>query len=671
MIIALLLSGAVLARLFQIQIVMHSHYSAIAEDQHKDRVPIKLPRGRIFDRRGEVLALDIPRSYSYGVHPKRIKNKKALAKKLSNAMGHSPAYYMDKLTSGQRYVWLFRQLDADGAAKVRKIEGLIEQYEVKRCYPFGRQTPKAIGFTNRDCIGASGLEMLYENSLASTAGWEFVLEDALGNQAKNAVDPMEPPVPGHDVVTSIDYIIQNFAAQELRATVQKYDAKGGFVIVMLPRTGEILAICSEPSMDPNSASGYSTKTQREISVVDMYEPGSTFKAATLLSAIKCGIPLGRQIDCSKSIKVGSHSINDVHANKILTVEEVIIQSSNIGTGRLAMMAGADSLYKTARDMGFGAPTGVEIPGEARGNLPGPKVWDQYLRATLGIGQGLSCTGLQLASAYASIAADGILMKPRIVRAVIGEDNEVVFNPPKSVRRVASREQMETVTDVLVRVVEEGTGKSAKIDGVKIAGKTGTAQKYDPALKKYSDEKHWASFIGYTVEEPRILCLVAIDEPLSEHYGGSVAAPCFKSIMERAIPIVTAEQRSQMGPQMHGDYPLDECLELPEMMNLPKDDAKAILNGAGIIVFISGEGTRITGQYPLPGSFIAEGDTVYLNAEESDGGSPIVQGLPSREAAKQLIAAGFDVQIAGNGVVQRAEFIEGKCYLYCNPVVSVN
>ena len=655
----------IIGRLFQIQVLLHKSYKEKAAIQHQNRVEIKLPRGRIFDRRGKVLSLNIPRSYSYGVHPDQVDNPRETAQQLANISNRPYNYYYSKICSESNFVFLARQLDMHSARNYRSVPGLVEKSEIRRYYPFGMRTPKAVGFTDRDCKGLAGLELMYDSTLTSVSGWEIILEDALGNEAKNSATPLVDPVPGSDMVLTFDNIIQNIVVDELQNAVNHWQAKGGFAIVLLPRTGEILGMHSEPSINPNNAGSYDFHSRRIRSVVDMYEPGSTFKIIPVLAALRKGISTSERFYCENGkYRIGDHWIKDVHPYKYMSLEEILIYSSNIGIAKVSAKVGSQLLYKTARDLGFGTLTGIKLPGEARGMMKSPRNWDKYLLATFGIGQGISCTGIQLCEAFSVLAADGLLMKPRLVRAILGPHGSNYYSSPKALRRAATYKETKILTDILVKAVEEGTGKAARIEGVKIAGKTGTAQVFIEEEDAYSTEKYISSFIGFTVDEPRILCLVVIEEPKYEIYGGTVAAPYFKNIVEQVIPIVAMEQKDKYGPDIVSKVLRNDLVTVPQLVNLERDKAVSLLNKRNLIPQFINEGDRIVEQFPLPDREISAEDTVWLRLVKIPQKKTEIVGMPMRDAVKALVASGYEVSIKGSGRVIKASFSGMKCKIQC-------
>jgi len=665
-VIAFLISGILLSRLFQIQILHHEQWSKIATKQHQSKIKLELPRGNIFDRRGAVLALDIPKSYSFGVQPGSIKSRVALARSLSHATGKNAGFYLEKFRSDASFIWVERQLDTERASSLMNIKELVQKQESRRFYPYNEVTPKAVGFTDRDCKGIAGIETEYDDALASIPGWETVLADAFGKQIENPVYSRVDPIPGADLILTIDNVIQDLVNRELSAAVRQHKAKGGMVIVMLPRTGEILAMTSYPFVNPNYPGDYDNLDRREKCVTDVFEPGSTFKIVPALAAIKKGMSLDRMIDCGNGVyQVGTHKIKDTKPHSNLTFKDVVVKSSNVGTARIARWVGSEELYKTARDFGFGTCYGIDMPGEGRGILSIPSKWDKYQLATIGIGQGVSVTAIQMAGAYCAIANDGVLVKPRLVKAISRSGNAIENTKPVAVRKIAKKKAVEKLIEILIEVVERGTGKPAKIENVKIAGKTGTAQKPLQNAKGYGDE-YLASFIGFTVEEPRLLCLVMIDEPEGHHYGAEVAAPVFKNIMGKVIPIVNSEQNQYIGPAYNIDNGVKTICATPNLINIDLNLIEGYLDNNRIKFDILGDGKKVVTQYPFPGQILAEGDTLFLYTD------PLLscgnyRGMNVREATKKLIASGFNVKILGSGLVESVTFNGRSCIMTCRNI----
>ena len=573
---------ALFTRLFQLQILLHSHYHELALRQRGDKVEIKLPRGNIFDRRGVVMALNIPRSYSFGVRPHQVAQRRKLAASLAKVTGSSNRYYLDRMKGKSQFVWLARQLNEAQAEKLRTIPALIEQCETKRFYPFGGVTPKALGFVDRDGVGIAGLEEIFHNRLTSHPGYEMIAEDGFGNVYGNLNGIKIDPVPGANLVTTFDNAIQEIAARSLKKAVERYRAKGGMVIVMLPRSGDVLAMHSTPGFDPNCPEKAGNGPRRIAPVVNIFEPGSTAKLIPALAALRKGMPLDRLINCENGrYRVGRHYIKDVKPHSALTFEEVIVKSSNVGVAKISQWVGKKELYRAARDLGFGYPTGITLPGEARGILSKPSKWDEYMLATVGIGQGISCSALQLAASYCAVANDGVLMKPRLLRAIEYSNDDRREIKPFALRRVMSPQFARTLTGILVKVVEEGTGWRARIPGLTLAGKTGTGQIPISKTEGYSDSLYMSSFVGFTLKELRMLCLVVLEEPQEAHFGGTVAAPVVKEIIEKSVPLLATEECFRQGPLCELEKRADRGINVPNMLTLSPEYASMVAKQEGI------------------------------------------------------------------------------------------
>ena len=660
----IILSFAVWARLFQLQVLLHGHYHELAVNQRGDRMEIKLPRGRILDRHGAALALNIPRSYSFGVRPSEVKDKYSLASNISKVTGRSRNYYLDRMRTDSPFIWLERQTDADKAGRLSSVNGLIQQCETRRLYPNGAATPKALGFVNRDCEGIAGIEEIFNNKLESAPGYEMTVEDGFGRIYGNLNGARQEPVPGCNIYTTFDCAVQEIVLSVLNEAVAGYDAKGGMAIVMLPRTGEILSMVSTPLSDPNNPANSTNDHKRIKPVVNIYEPGSTFKLVPALAALLKGIPLDYKVDCENGrYRIGSHTIKDVKPYKILNFEEIIVKSSNIGIAKIAQMVGRNELYHAARDLGFGCPTGIELPGEARGILSQPSEWDDYLAATIGYGQGVSVSALQLAAAYSAVANDGLMFKPRIVRAIENAEGEIFMIKPTTVRRVMSTETAHTLTDILVKVVNEGSGTAAKIEGMVIAGKTGTAQVPISRTEGYSHERFISSFIGFTLDEPRVLCMVVLEEPQKAYYASTVAAPQFRKIIEKIVPLLISNERLKQGPLCGLRRFEIEEMKTPNMLTLPPESALAAAKEAGIKCVLLGDGAKITSQQPPPGAMFMKGDTLTVYAGKYENAHDVV-GMTLRTAVKRLTAMGYEVRVNGSGVVKSADFSGKFCTLNC-------
>jgi cell division protein FtsI (penicillin-binding protein 3) len=402
-----------------------------------------------------------------------------------------------------------------------------------------------MGFAGLDNRGLEGLEMLYDNYLKGEPGWAVFLRDA-HQRRLDIWEKMVLPKDGNNLVLTIDQVIQYIAERELDKAFKLYHANGASIVVIDPHTGQILALANRPTYDLTEHSGVSKDITRDRAVADLFEPGSVFKIVTASAALEENVTNEEEkIFCENgTYRVANHILHDHTSHGILTFREVIEQSSNIGTTKIAQRMGADLIYKYEKLFGFGEKTGVDLPGEISGMVILPRAWSKTSIGAVPIGQEVGVTAIQLASAISVIANGGKLMKPYIVSEITDRNGESIkkFKPTLN-RKVISLETAERVKNILAGVVEEGTGKLAKIPGISAAGKTGTAQKLEPN-GAYSHDQFVGSFIGFApVDDPIVAIAVCLDEPHPYYFGGVVAAPVFKNVAGEAIKYLKSKNSS--------------------------------------------------------------------------------------------------------------------------------
>ena len=408
-------------------------------------------------------------------------------------------------------------------------------HQSERLYPRGALAAQLVGYVSKDGHGQEGVELAHDRFLQGADGFRVVGANARGRLRTIPTSRVEAPRDGSNVVLTIDATAQSVLERELARTVDDTEARGATGVLLDPSTGDILAIASYPSFDPQHP-GDSPAAYRKIrALTDMHEPGSTFKAMTVAACLEEGLVTpSTLVESSKRMELaGGHSLHDKQDYGWVTVEETLIHSVNTATAQLGRKLGAEKLYEYSRAFGFGCVTGVDLPGEVSGILRRPSDWSGRSLETVAIGQELAVTPLQLACAYAAIANRGILMKPRIVREVreAGGGDSRDFRA-RRVRRVVSSETARTLSAMLALVVEQGTGETARIPGVEVAGKTGTAQWFDPKSGRYDPSSHVSSFAGFVpVDDPRLVGVVMVERPAGVGWGREVAAPCFRRIVE--------------------------------------------------------------------------------------------------------------------------------------------
>ncbi len=522
-----------LARLGFIQIFKAASYRSLAQNQSRVIVEMQPVRGRILDVKGKELALDVRLDSLYAV-AREIKNKAQVADALSVILGLERREIFRRLNRDKLFVWIARKISPAKVEAIKrlKIEGLEFVKESQRVFPKGETACHLVGFTGIDNDGLEGIELQYNSYLKGVPGWRLAQKDAKQRELVSKQVDVTPPIDGRNIHLTIDEVIQSLSQRILAETCKKYNAKGGSVVVLEPKTGNLLAIAMYPAYDLNNSKKSDPETRRNRAITDIFEPGSVFKAITLSSIVENKtFDLNEKFNCENgSWAVAGKVLHDHHGSGVLPFREVIERSSNIGTVKGAMRLGGDKLYKTIKAFGFGQRTGIPLAGEVSGIVPNPRNWSRSSIINIPIGQGVAVTPIQLAMAMGAIANNGLLMKPRIVDYIDDENGKVTeVYPVEPVRQVISRESAIQVRTVLEGAVSKGTGKKAKVPGFRAAGKTGTAQKIMPN-GAYSHDHFFASFVGMVpYDEPKIVICVSLDEPHPIIFGGETAAPAFSKI----------------------------------------------------------------------------------------------------------------------------------------------
>ena len=538
LLLALFLTVAL--RAIQLQAFDGERLARMGEKQHLQEWIVQPERGTIFGRDGDALAISIEAQSVY-VRPRRLKVTGKVVADVARALAMKPGDVRRKMTAGEPFVWLKRQVTPREAQRVRrlKIEGIGFYHEPKRYYPRGRLAGQALGVVGRDAQGLEGVERSYDRYIRGESGSWVVERDALGRRMLVAgLDELKLQ-PGADVHLTLSTTLQHLAEKHLEATVKRYRAKGGTVVMADPYTGAIMALASYPFFDPNQFQTQDRSRWRMRAITDTYEPGSVFKAVLAAAALEDGV-VGEEdlIFCEYGKYVyGGRTIHDFKEYGWLSFAKVLHLSSNIGVTKVAAKLGRERYYRYIRRFGFGRKTGIDLPGEVAGKVRPHQEWYDIDLAAVSFGQSIGVTPLQMVMAFSAIANGGWLVRPYLVDRVVGEDGRVLLhNKPELLRRVVSRDTARAVVDILKGVVAEGaTGSRAVVAGFETAGKTGTSQKADRVKGGYSKTKRVASFAGFVpADEPRFVLLTLVDEPTKEVYGGLVAAPLFQRIARPAL-----------------------------------------------------------------------------------------------------------------------------------------
>ena len=611
----MLLFAVVAGRAFQLQVLQGEKLKGLGERQHLKEWIVLPKRGAVMDRTGEPLALSLEAQSVYA-RPHRIHDPETVSRSLAKILNLDVVEVNQKMTSDKPFVWIKRQIGPQEAEQIQALsaDGVGMFYEPNRYYPQGQLAGQVLGFVGRDSEGLEGLELHYNDYIRGEAGSSVIERDALGRRVLvQGVEGLQIP-PGGDIHLTLDTSVQHLAEKELEATISKYRAKAGVAIVVEPFTGEVFALANYPSFNPNNFSKQSSQQRRNRAVADSFEPGSTFKTILAAAALEEGV-VGREdlfyCEMGKYSYAGK-TIHDTHPYGWLPFSKILQVSSNIGFTKVAEKLKKDRYFKYIEKFGFGQPTGIDMPGEVPGLLRKPESWSAIDLATHAFGQGISATPMQMVMAYAAIANGGFLMRPYVVRRVVGSQGEVLLeNQPHVVRRVISEKTARLLASMLKEVTNEGgTGVMASVEGFEVAGKTGTAQKADLAHGGYAASKRVGSFVGFVpADAPKLVALVLVDEPEVNVYGGVVAAPVFRNIAQGALRhLAVAPQKPDLLPTTVGQA------ELP-VRRAPKKEAEIPTDGVAA---------------PVP-DFV---------------------GLSLREAVEKARAMRVKVKMRGNGYVVR-------------------
>ncbi len=539
-IFSLLLLGltGVAAKLFFLQIRQGDRLAEIATRQYERRLPIVSRRGTIYDRAGRELAVSLKVS-SVFAQPTVVQNPAGTATALAAILGRPAKDLLARLTADKPFVWIHRQLEPAQAAAISdlNLRGIGLYPESRRYYPRGELAAHVLGMVGLDDRGLEGLELQYDDLLGGQPQFVAAQQDALGRIIFRQEEPGRQ-APIFDLHLTIDEVLQYIAERELQRAVERSRAKAGTALVMDPWTGEILALANQPTFDPNDSRRPGTAGRRNRAATDYFEPGSVFKTFLVAAALEEGVvrPGDQFYGENGAIGVSGVTIRDHEKYGWLTVEQIVTHSSNVGAIKIGQKLGKTLYYHYISGFGLGSLTGLDLPGETPGLIRRPKGWSALSLSVLSLGQEISVTPVQVATAFAAVANGGTLVRPHVVRGLRAQDGSLVRQvEPVVIRRVISPDTSRTLMNMLRGVVEEGTGKEAALPEYSVAGKTGTAQKLEPTTGRYSHQKVVASFVGAVpAEAPRLVILVVIDEPETFRWGGSIAAPAFREIARDAL-----------------------------------------------------------------------------------------------------------------------------------------
>jgi cell division protein FtsI (penicillin-binding protein 3) len=625
----------ILGRMFQLQVLKKEQLYKLAAQQQNVQVPFVPKRGTIYDSRGNELAVSIEVDSVYADARKVVEVGKT-AKELASILQIDREELKQKLKSHRSFEWVQRKISSKEVEQIKTLQlpGISFLKENRRFYPNSQLAAHLVGFVGLDSKGLEGIEFQYDALLTGENQVWTAARDALGREITMGNAPFEKEDHYRNIVLTIDKPIQHITETELGRGVEKWGAKGGMAIAMDPSSGKILAMASFPTFNPNQFIQYRSKSWRNRALCDVFEPGSLFKAFLAAAALEEQVV--RSSDsffCENgSYKVYDRTIHDHSKHGWLTFQQIIKLSSNIGASKVGEKMGKERFYRYISAFGFGEKTRVGLPGEGKGMVHHPRYWSPVALDTISFGQGISVTAIQLVTALSAIANGGNLMKPYVVERIMNEKNETIQSfKPETVRKVISEETAKKMMVLLKATTEKGgTGEGAVPVGYEVAGKTGTAQKVDSLMGGYSEDRYVSGFMGFApADAPKLVLLVIVDEPQGNSYGGVVAAPIFKTIMEKVLPtlnvipkgtmVVKSELDSAPRREVSGTQPLIDEIKvgkgmgmvvMPDLTGLSMRNALSRIEGKGLVIKVSGNG-KVVEQVPRPGSVVEKGDICFL------------------------------------------------------------
>ena len=615
----------------------HESLAKRARAQQSDAETLSPVRGLILDRQGRELARSVDADSFFAV-PGEVEDFDATAQKLARVVGTDAPSLAARLREAKEakrsFVWVARKVTEDEGAAVKelKLKGVHSLQEPKRRYPNGDLAAHVLGHVGMDDKGLAGVEQFHNAALTGEAGRVVLPGDARRRMYESfGVEPR----PGQTVVLTIDQVVQFRAEQALKAAVARARAKSGTAIVLDPRTGEILALANAPAFDPNHVGKDGAEARANDALQNIYEPGSTFKIVAHSAALEEGLAKpDEKIDCQMGgITIAGRRIRDHTAYGTLTMTEAMAKSSNVAAIKLGLRVGDPRMYDYIRRYGFGARTGVELPGETAGLLRPVERWQKSSIGSIAIGQEIGVTPLQMAAAFGALANDGVRIAPHLVREVRDAEGQTARKTEAESRRVVSAETAHSIRMMLETVTLKGTAKRAQLEGYTAAGKTGTAQKIDPKTRAYSKTKHVASFAGFApVENPSVVIVVVVDEPVGAYHGGDVAAPIFREIADQILPYlgVTPDEEPEAPAVEEEERLLAQAARAAEEQRRASEEEVRVL----LPEVVRGGGEV--------------GEVVYAAAAERALLMPDLRGRSVRDAARICAQLGLELEARGAG-----------------------
>ena len=650
LIFTLLLFGALVYRLINLQIVKSDELSYFAKRQQTNTQSIKAERGFIYDR-NDVLLVYNRNDYSFYVDLRMLAQaeKSKLATIFSKVIGKSKRHYLNLMREKGKTICLEKKVPFEKSIELfeYKNHAFFFVEEPVSVFHYGSLASHVLGYIDNEYHGVNGVSKSFDHILKGRDGFRIVERNAMGDIISISETETQPSIPGDDIYLTIDKRYQAIAEEELRESLKSNGGESATCIIIDPNNGEILALANISDYDPNNFWSYNDFERKNRAITDSYEPGSTFKAITIAALLEekaCNE--GERINVENGVyKFRNNYIRDTHKFESLTVREIIEESSNIGVAKLVQRISDDKYYQYVRSFGFGTFTSISLPGEVTGKLVELDKWSKLTKTYMSFGYNISVTPLQLTSAFCALVNGGILYRPQIVKRQVDKNGNIIKEfSPVTVRRVISEKTSERMRNILLGAVENGTGSQAKIESLSIGGKTGTSKIIVDG--KYSSSEYYSSFIGfYPADEPTLVCYVLINKPRGQYYGGAVSAPVFKNIISRI-------------------YNLEKGMyEHP----IPQQDVKITENKSDSF------NDKIEQQGSKYQSEVNQSQNIFVTASGKNL-MPDLRGKTIKEALLVLNDLGIKWSLSGSGVVAEQSIPPGNtinkkktCILSCSPI----
>jgi len=670
-------------RLVYLQIFCYGDFEHRAQHQQQRSFDLSPKRGVIFDRAGRELAMSIQVDSAFAV-PTEIPDLANTISLIARITRDDPRVVLADCRARKTFCWVARKADAEVVERIRgmNLQGIHFQKEPKRFYPKRDLAAQMLGYVGTDDQGLSGLERQFNSELQGKPGKLMISVDA----RKRWFSSVEKqPEPGNNLVLTVDQNIQYIAERELETAMEQTKAIAGTVIVQNPRTGEILALANRPTFNPNLRKEITVEALKDRAVSDIYEPGSTFKIVTVSAGLEEKITRPDEMfDCQMgSIVINGMRIRDSKPHGVLSVSDIIAESSDVGAIKIALRLGEDRFYKYIRAFGFGQQTGIELPGETRGLTKPVNRWSKVSIGAISMGQEIGISPLQLIGLISTIANDGVWVAPRIVAGTVEPQSTpqtISFQPGEN-RRVISPLTAAQMREMLQGVVLHGTGRKAILEGYSSAGKTGTAQKVDPATGVYSKTKYVASFAGFApVNDAKVAVAVILDSAVGLHQGGQVSAPVFQRVAQQVLEYMHVPHDVELPPTRQvlmarrnaSDKDLDESspdhlgasLDLADAGVTPPAPAQpksaaiaeqvvpaALTARETIAPPVTADNSPSARAEDISEQKLPASGTVVLEVEEGGISVPSFLGKNVRAAVEAAQDAGLDLDAVGSGVAR--------------------